>query len=503
MRTGSLIASLGIITALAFTMNAQTNTFTYQGRLIDAAAAANGTYQMQFSLYDALTGGAQQGTTIVNNSVTVTNGVFTVALDFSPATPFAAGADRWIEIAVRKAADPPGFTTLTPRQQITSAPFATRSSSAANADAATTAGNVTGVVAVANGGTGSSTQNFVDLSTNQNVGGTKTFTNPIAGDGSQLTSINGANITNNTINASALAPDTFPNSHNLSLLGQLRWDLLGQRISVGINPYGTAFDGANIWVTNNGGSSVTKIRVNDGTILGTFTFSNNPAGIAFDGVNMWVAISNNNNVVKLRASDGVNLGTFAVGTSPLSLAFDGANIWVVNGSSNNVTKLRASDGANLGTFAVGGFPEGIAFDGANIWVANGSSNNVTKLRAADGVNLGNFPVGSGPYGVAFDGANIWVANLAGGSVTKLRASDGACVGTCTFAVDSPYGVAFDGANLWIGNNSGNVTKLKAADGSNLGTYLVGAAPRGIVFDGASMWVANLGSNNVIKLPVFP
>jgi hypothetical protein len=43
-----------------------------------------------------------------------------------------------------------------------------------------TASNVTGLVAIANGGTGSSTQNFVDLSTNQNIAGIKTFSNTTA-----------------------------------------------------------------------------------------------------------------------------------------------------------------------------------------------------------------------------------------------------------------------------------------------------------------------------------
>jgi hypothetical protein len=38
---------------------------------------------------------------------------------------------------------------------------------------------VTGILPVANGGTGSATQNFVDLTTNQTVGGAKTFTNQI------------------------------------------------------------------------------------------------------------------------------------------------------------------------------------------------------------------------------------------------------------------------------------------------------------------------------------
>ncbi len=128
------IALSAICLLLAGQMTAQTPSFTFQGRLSDNSAAANGTYQMQFSLYDALSGGAQLGTTITNNTVTVTNGVFTVQLDFSPATPFATGADRFLEIAVRKAADPPGFTTLTPRQQLTSSPYSIRTLSANAAD---------------------------------------------------------------------------------------------------------------------------------------------------------------------------------------------------------------------------------------------------------------------------------------------------------------------------------------------------------------------------------
>ena len=50
----------------------------------------------------------------------------------------------------------------------------------ANATTATTAENVTGVVAIANGGTGSATKNFVDLSNTQTVGGNKTFSNTVS-----------------------------------------------------------------------------------------------------------------------------------------------------------------------------------------------------------------------------------------------------------------------------------------------------------------------------------
>lgn len=223
MRTKLFLSFLLIIISFAVAVQAQTNTFTYQGRLTDGATAANGTYEMQFSLYDALAGGTQMGTTITNTSVSVVNGIFTVQLDFSPATPFSTGADRWLEIAVRKAADPPGYTTLTPRQQITSSPYSIRTLSANASDSlsglcvqcvtdshisyidgakvhgrvesASIAGNVSGIVDVVNGGTGSSTKSFVDLSTDQTVGGNKTFTGTtsgtFSGSGSGLTNVPG------------------------------------------------------------------------------------------------------------------------------------------------------------------------------------------------------------------------------------------------------------------------------------------------------------------------
>src|SRR2546422_2616250 len=91
--------SLLIVFCLACTLvSVQTSIFTYQGRLTDGTAAANGTYQMTFTLFDVQTGGTLQGSTITNNSVSVVNGTFTVQLDFL-VSPWLSGADRFLEIA--------------------------------------------------------------------------------------------------------------------------------------------------------------------------------------------------------------------------------------------------------------------------------------------------------------------------------------------------------------------------------------------------------------------
>jgi YVTN family beta-propeller protein len=64
----------------------------------------------------------------------------------------------------------------------------------------------------------------------------------------------------------------------------------------------------------------------------------------------------------------------------------------------------------------------------------------------------------------------------------------------------PVGVVFDGSSIWVANyGSGSVTKLRASDGTNLGTFPVGSSPYGIAFDGSSVWVANYDSNTVSKL----
>jgi hypothetical protein len=95
-----------------------------------------------------------------------------------------------------------------------------------------------------------------------------------------------------------------------------------------------------------------------------------------------------------------------------------------------------------------------------------------------------------PYGLAFDGANIWTANTEG-TVTKLRASDGANLGTFTLG-GAPIGIAFDGANMWVTNWStgGSITKLRASDGKILGTFPLGSYPGWMAFDGENIWVVN-------------
>src|SRR6185369_4253567 len=122
----------------------QSSGFTYQGRLTDGSTPANGNYDLQFALFDSATSGAQIGATQTVSSVAVSGGIFTASLDFG-ANAFT-GAARFLEISARPSGAT-AFTLLTPRQPITSTPYAVRSVTASNAEMANNAQQLAGVAA--------------------------------------------------------------------------------------------------------------------------------------------------------------------------------------------------------------------------------------------------------------------------------------------------------------------------------------------------------------------
>jgi hypothetical protein len=133
------LAFCGLCTGAAF---AQSSSFTYQGRLNDHGGVASGSYDLIFTLYDSTNvPGNVAGGPLTNTAILVSNGVFTTTLDFG-STPLS-GAPRWLEIAVRTNGNG-GFTTLSPRQQLTSSPYAIFASRAATALTANSASPVAG-----------------------------------------------------------------------------------------------------------------------------------------------------------------------------------------------------------------------------------------------------------------------------------------------------------------------------------------------------------------------
>jgi len=101
--------------------------FTYQGRLTDDDSLADGLYDFQFKLYDDpnVLLGNQVGDTIDVDDLDVVGGYFAVALDFDGGA--FNGDARWLDISVRPGASTGSFTVLSPRQEVTPAPYALHS----------------------------------------------------------------------------------------------------------------------------------------------------------------------------------------------------------------------------------------------------------------------------------------------------------------------------------------------------------------------------------------
>lgn len=132
MRTTScvqLAVALLLGTGLVSARTPVGTAFTYQGVLKDGNVPVNTTSaSFRCALFDALTGGTQIGTTVSASHVGVTNGLFSLAIDFG-VDAFGSQA-RWLEISVYK--NGTGWITLSPRQQLTPAPAAVFASNAAS-----------------------------------------------------------------------------------------------------------------------------------------------------------------------------------------------------------------------------------------------------------------------------------------------------------------------------------------------------------------------------------
>lgn len=96
--------------------------FTYQGSLSVSDAPYTGAADLLIGIFDAESDGNAVSTQFSIPAVSVNNGMFSVRIP-ADASSFDPGADRWLEIAVKRAGEA-GYATLSPRQRITSVPTA-------------------------------------------------------------------------------------------------------------------------------------------------------------------------------------------------------------------------------------------------------------------------------------------------------------------------------------------------------------------------------------------
>ena len=101
---------------------------------------ANGNYDLRFSVWTAVTAGSSVTGYVTNAPVAISNGLFTTTIDFGSGV--FTGNPLWLQIGVRTNGSSGGYTGVSPRQQLTPAPYAVYSANAGSAATATTAASV-------------------------------------------------------------------------------------------------------------------------------------------------------------------------------------------------------------------------------------------------------------------------------------------------------------------------------------------------------------------------
>lgn len=116
------LSILLIFIFLGVSARGQTTAFTYQGRLNVSGLPASGNYDLCFQLFDANTN--LVAGPVTNSPVWVTNGLFTITLDFG--SNVFDGTQRWLGLGVRGYGTDVAYTFLTPFQAVTATPYAIR-----------------------------------------------------------------------------------------------------------------------------------------------------------------------------------------------------------------------------------------------------------------------------------------------------------------------------------------------------------------------------------------
>ncbi len=272
--------------------------------------------------------------------------------------------------------------------------------------------------------------------------------------------------------------------------------------TVGSIPQLVKSDGADLWVANVGGSTVSRVRASDGKLLETWTGATSAYGIVAAMGSIFVTGRMSPGSLYMidptQAAGAVTTLTSSLGNEPQGIAFDGSRIWTANqGGSVSIISLNPTSVTTVSTGFIG--PIGILYDGANIWVTDFFESTLLKLNS-DGSIAQTITVGGLPYQPVFDGMNIWVPNSNRHSVTVVRVKDAVGNPLATAFVlatlrgnglNQPATAAFDGERILVTNYAGaSVSLWKAADLTPLGSFSTGAGtqPFGACSDGLNFWL---------------
>jgi hypothetical protein len=464
--------------------------FTYQGRLTASGSPANGQFDLQFTLWDAVASGNQVGSAVMVISHTVTDGLFTVGLDFGAGV--FQGSARWLEIGVRPGGSGGGFTNLSPRQALSAAPYAvslvpgaTITGTSGNALLSVYNANANGVYGVSNSGALNAGVSGYSTAINGNglIGEANTGASAVGvwgrsyqGYGGYFTSTVGTGVLasgGNGIYSTGVATDGV-GLWGVANTGPEARGVYGTSTS-GYGVYGrsTATDGRGVYGESNAGSTAAGVYGSSATGYGVHGFSANQYGVyghSTNGDGVYGMTDDPANSGVAGANNGSGRGTYgfsAGGQGVYGESPDGVGGYF---RSTNGIGLRATSDASNGTAVYtvvsSTFPsvwgwnngtgvgvDGVSESGYGVYGYSGNGTGVYGYSASEnGIGVRGTVSGTSPAISAFNaGIGRGVAGFSSGG-TGVYGNSSASDGIGVQGVVSGTNAAVQGINYGSGRS---------------------------------------------------
>jgi hypothetical protein len=275
--------------------------------------------------------------------------------------------------------------------------------------------------------------------------------------------------------------------------------------TLGGDPQFVVSDGADLWATNVGASSIQRVRASDGKLLESWTGAPFPVGVISAMGRIFAGgqttPSRIYEIDPSQAAGAVTTVASNLGTGIYGITFDGSRIWAANIASSVSIVTPGPTIPWTVTTVTAGFanPQFALYDGTNVWVADDGSRSILRLDSG-GAILQTVTVGLSPGSLVFDGENLWVPSFDQNSLSVVRASSGAVLATLTGnGLNQPFATAFDGQRVLVTNQGGmSVSLWKAADLSPLESVPLGETPRGACSNGVNFWIVLMSSSQLAR-----
>ena len=399
-RISRLLAALllSAISSQLSTCFAQGTAFTYQGRLNSGGGVANSTYDISFTVYDALTGGVTHAA-LTNAAVGVTNGLFTTTLDFG-AIP--DGNLAWFELAVRTNGGGT-FTTLTPRQALTPAPYAMFANTASNLVGSVSSANLAGT--------------YSSAVTLNNAG------NSFTGNGSGLTGLNAWQTNGNSgTTAGANFIGTTDNQ-------PLEFKVNGVR-ALRLEPNGGGIDAPNVIGGSSGNSIVAGnvgSTIGGGGMVASQNLITSSYGVIGGGTGNNIQNFSDGSTISGGQNNKIQSasGTSTIGGGILNTIQTSAGESTIGGGGGNMIQNSANDAT------IGGGLQNIITNGAESTIGGGANNKISDSywnTIGGGLtnaiqNAGGATIGGGYQNTIQ--TNAFAAVISGGQNNVIQTNSGA------------------------------------------------------------------------------